>query len=159
METYSSFANSEGGLIVLGVEEDKNHQLHITGINHPDELVRDFWNTINNQQKISLNILTDKMEFVIDVNRITADKPLKSDVAVPLSGKLSGKTSEKTTEKTTEKILCIIKNNPSVTYRELAEVLEMTEDGIYWSVKQLRKQGLLHRIGGRKEGYWQVVTQ
>ena len=38
-ETYSSFANSEGGLIVLGVEEDKNHQLHIAGVNHPDELV------------------------------------------------------------------------------------------------------------------------
>ena len=63
-ETYSSFANSEGGLIVLGVEEDKNHQLHITGVNNPDELVRDFWNTINNQQKISLNILTDKMVSV-----------------------------------------------------------------------------------------------
>ena len=66
---------------------------------------------------------------------------------------------ENASEKTTEKILCIIKNNPSVTYRELAEVLDMTEDGIYWSVKQLRKQGLLHRIGGRKEGYWQVQTQ
>ena len=64
-----------------------------------------------------------------------------------------------TTEKTTEKILCFIKSNPRVTYRELAEALAMTEDGIYWSVKQLRKQGLLHRIGGRKEGYWQVVTQ
>ena len=63
-ETYSSFANSEGGLIVLGVEEDKKHQLHITGVNNPDELVRDFWNTINNQQKISLNILTDKMVSV-----------------------------------------------------------------------------------------------
>ena len=63
-ETYSSFANSEGGLILLGVEEDKNHQLHITGVNNPDELVRDFWNTINNPQKISLNILTDKMVSV-----------------------------------------------------------------------------------------------
>ena len=66
-ETYSSFANSEGGLIVLGVEEDKNHQLHITGVNNPDELVRDFWNTINNPQKISLNILTDKMVSVLTV--------------------------------------------------------------------------------------------
>ena len=63
-------------------------------------------------------------------------------------------------EKTTKKILCIIiKNNLRATYRELAESLAMTEDGIYWSVKQLRKQGLLRRIGGRKEGYWQVVPQ
>ena len=109
----------------------------------------------------------DRVQFVIDVNGTTADKPLKGDVAVPLSGELSGKTSEKTTEKitekttekTTEKILCILKNNPRVTYRELAEALAMSEDGIYWSVKQLRKQGLIHRIGGRKEGYWQVQTQ
>ena len=75
------------------------------------------------------------------------------------SEKMPEKTSEKMSEKSTEKILCIIKNNPRVTYRELAEALAMTEDGIYWSVKQLRKQGLLHRIGGRKEGYWQVQTQ
>ena len=76
-----------------------------------------------------------------------------------MSEKMPENASEKTTEKATEKILCIIKNNPRVTYRELAEALAMTEDGIYWSVKQLRKQGILHRIGGRKEGYWQVVTQ
>lgn len=57
-------------------------------------------------------------------NGTTADKPLKGDVAVPLSGELSGKMpektsekiTEKTTEKTTEKILCILKNNPRVTY-------------------------------------------
>ena len=81
--------------------------------------------------------------------------PLSGD----LSGKMPEKTTGKTTGKTTEKILCIIKNNPRVTYRELAEALTMSEDGIDWSIKQLRKQGLLHRIGGRKEGYWQVQTQ
>ena len=77
-ETYSSFANSEGGLIVLGVEEDKNHQLHITGVNNPDELVRDFWNTINNPQKVSLNILTDKMvsiQIVDDKQIVVIDVP------------------------------------------------------------------------------------
>ena len=97
------------------------------------------------------------------INEKKSDKFPINDIFVTQSGKVLEKTTEKntekTTEKTTEKILCIIKNNPRVTYRELAEALAMTEDGIYWSVKQLRKQGLLHRIGGRKEGYWQVVTQ
>lgn len=93
------------------------------------------------------------------INEESSDKFPANDGAVTQSGKVLEKASEKTTEKTTEKILCIIKNNPRATYREFAESLAMTEDGIYWSVKQLRKQGLLRRIGGRKEGYWQVVPQ
>lgn len=164
-ETYSSFANSEGGLILLGIEEDKKYQLFSligigeragSGIPSIISVWSDATGVVPTYQQF---FAPDRVQFVIDVNGTTADKPLKSDVAVPLSGELSGKTSEKTTEKTTEKILCIIKNNPYVTYRELAEALAMTEDSIYWSVKQLRKQGLLHRIGGRKEGYWQVQTQ
>ena len=97
------------------------------------------------------------------INKETSDRFPASDVAVPLSGDLSGKTSEKTTgkttEKTTEKILAIIRSNPQVTYKELADALGLTEDGVYWSVKQLRTKGILRRIGGRKEGYWQVITQ
>lgn len=160
-ETYSSFANSEGGLILLGVEEDKNHQLlSLIGIGERagsgiPSIISVWSDATGVVPTYKQSFAPDRVQFVIDVNGTTADKPLKGDVAVPLSGELSGKT----TEKTTEKILCILKNNPRVTYRELAETLAMTEDGIYWSVKQLRKQGLLHRIGGRKEGYWQVVTQ
>lgn len=160
-ETYSSFANSEGGLILLGIEEDKKYQLFsLIGIGERagsgiPSIISVWSDATGVVPTYKQSFAPDRVQFVIDLNGTTADKPLKSDVAVTQSEK----ASEKTTEKTTEKILCIIKDNPSVTYRELAEVLEMTEDGIYWSVKQLRKQGLLHRVGGRKEGYWQVVTQ
>ncbi|QOL33218.1 putative DNA binding domain-containing protein [Bifidobacterium eulemuris] len=59
-DTYSAFANSEGGLILLGITEDSRHQLHITGVADPDKLVRDFWNTVNDRSKVSATIITDQ---------------------------------------------------------------------------------------------------
>ena len=73
--------------------------------------------------------------------------------------KTNPNNEEKTTEKTTEKILSIIRTNPQVTYKELAKALDLTEDGIYSSVKSLRLRGVLRRIGGRKEGHWKIITK
>ena len=60
-------------------------------------------------------------------------------------------------EKTTEKIVKLMKANPYITNKELAEVCGITEDGVYWNTKKLKKNNRIRRIGGDKGGYWEVI--
>ena len=58
--TYSAFANCYGGVIILGVEENKDGSWHTTGLQGEEKLLKDFWNNINNPQKVSHNLLTEQ---------------------------------------------------------------------------------------------------
>ena len=59
-ETYSAFANSYGGIIILGIEEHRDGSRSISGVNNPDKLVKEFWDLINNRSKVSINIIKDR---------------------------------------------------------------------------------------------------
>ncbi|MCU7937082.1 MAG: putative DNA binding domain-containing protein [Candidatus Thiodiazotropha sp. (ex Dulcina madagascariensis)] len=54
--TYSAFANSDGGDVLLGVEERKG-RFRLNGIANTTKVLDDLWNQVNNSQKVSANIL------------------------------------------------------------------------------------------------------
>lgn len=57
-QTYSSFANTQGGVIYLGVKE-KNHRFSVDGLTREqiEEYKKQLWDGLNNRQKVSHNLL------------------------------------------------------------------------------------------------------
>ena len=70
-ETYSSFCNTMGGYILLGVYEnmEKNilpsDRFTIVGVENADKIIKDFWSTINSE-KVNKNLMRDEDIEIID---------------------------------------------------------------------------------------------
>ena len=71
--TYSSFANTEGGMVLLGVRE-KNGQFLIVGVADVAKVRKELFDALNNRQKVSVNLLTDAAarEIVLEGRTVIA---------------------------------------------------------------------------------------
>ena len=70
-DTYSSFANTNGGYIFLGIKENKKktspeERFEIQGLKNFDVQIKSFWDTINST-KVNKNILKDEDVQVVKI--------------------------------------------------------------------------------------------
>ena len=115
----------------------------------------------NGSPRATFETTEDRLTFLIHIpiHAGCGNKPATEKTTVITTEK-SAIGSEKNgsgSEKTTEKIVRLMKANPYITNKELAEVCGITEDGVYWNNKKLKKNSRISRIGGDKGGYWEVI--
>ena len=65
-ETYSAFANSFGGVLLLGVAEDADKCFVTVPLPSPKRLVREFWAILNDRTRVSANILSEQDVRIVE---------------------------------------------------------------------------------------------
>ncbi len=77
----------------------------------------------------------------------TQEKPKKSP-------RKAQEKPEKNPRNIEEEIIIIMQENPNVTRKELAKVLNRTENSIRYHLRKMTKQGIIEHIGPTKSGKW-----
>lgn len=65
-------------------------------------------------------------------------------------------TLNDTVNDTVNLILKLIKENPFISYDEIAKLLKKSRATISRNIAELKKQGILERVGSDKNGKWQI---
>lgn len=50
-----------------------------------------------------------------------------------------------------------IRNNPNVTYQQLANLLKISLISVDKNIKYLKDNGYIERVGNKRTGYWKVI--
>ncbi|MBU4479782.1 MAG: putative DNA binding domain-containing protein [Candidatus Omnitrophica bacterium] len=165
-----AFANASGGKIFVGIADDKT----VKGVRITNTLKSQIQDIANFGKKSVLRnpILADLLNRVEYIEKmgtgIRKIRDLMKQAGLsPVEFEFTSFVTaifrrpgqivvQKSSQKSSQKILVLIRQNSGVTIDELAASLQLTDRAIKKNLSQMKKTGLLKRIGPDKGGHWEV---
>ncbi len=71
-------------------------------------------------------------------------------------GGIGGERFGEGSEKSSEKILVLIKDNKSISARQMAEIIGISQRAVEKQLALLKGKGIIKRVGGAKGGHWEL---
>jgi len=66
-KSYCAMANSDGGVIWLGIQEKPRGQFQALGLANPEKVRKALWDNLNNRKQVSVNLLSDQQIQPVNV--------------------------------------------------------------------------------------------
>lgn len=116
------------------------------------------WVVINDPIKLNVGPINDPIKLNFDPINPEHD-PLNDPINIggQTSGQTSGQTGGQRFSETAEKILDYIRQNKFITRSDLSEKLKINPSAVQKHLENLKKSGVLKRVGGDFGGHWEII--
>ena len=150
-ESFSAFANTNGGYIVLVVREKAG--------SGADTIVKGWKDNGWTLPVIKELVAPDRVTTTMMVSVTSADNVIENADKPLINQGTVDNVTENVIENVTERqdsIIRLIKAQPNITIAEIANRIGVVPMTINRDIIVLKEKSILQRIGGDKGGYWQI---
>jgi Fic family protein len=102
--------------------------------------------------------LTGYISAIVENKLTTLIQLAKGEIKEFIEAMDEEKVVRKSGQKKWSETLDLIKENPSITRKELSEKLGINPSAVQKHIQKLKSDGFIERIGGDKGGYWKILS-
>ena len=102
-------------------------------------------------------VFTDRAEVERNSSTTTQETRGATQETSRASNRPTQETTQEISANTRERILALLKAEPEITRRRLAERIGVTPDGVEYHLRRLRAAGVIRHVGATKAGRWEVT--